>query len=371
MTKIRHNKTLFAATFGVFACSTYVYYNKDNLLINQCAKSNIFFAKCLIKMGANTNAVNWYQTPLINAIDADNLELVNILIDNGADVDFSNKMTLYPLQMAIFRNNYHMVMLLLDRGEADVNIHFDNEMSAETPLILAAADANTSEGIFELLCDVFDADINFRDRNKQTALDHAIYHENKKSATALLKYGAKRDIETLRRAVNGAIINGNFEMVSLLINQGFDINEKTSDNENILMLCVSGSMYFGNKLAMAKLLIANGIDVNCPDKDNKNAVLWATRCSINMRDKPAHRFDMLNLLLKNGVKIPEHLLASLLFAYDSEKELDIDLIKLLCNSGEDINKAISLLSENNFNEDSLEQVIKLLNENKISVDTNY
>ena len=116
----------------MFTCSAYVYYNKDNLLINQCAKSNIFFAKCLIKLGANTNAVNWYQTPLINAINADNIELVNILID----VDFSNRITIYPLQMAIFRNNYHMVLQLLDR-DANVNIQFDNGYSAETPSICA------------------------------------------------------------------------------------------------------------------------------------------------------------------------------------------------------------------------------------------
>jgi hypothetical protein len=73
--------------------------------------------KLLVNRGADLNTINNYnETPLSGLIWENNIELIQFLIDNGADVNFNN-----PILLAIRRNNIEIVRLLLDNG-ANPNI---------------------------------------------------------------------------------------------------------------------------------------------------------------------------------------------------------------------------------------------------------
>ena len=67
----------------------------------------------LIKAGAYVNAMdNISATPLINAIDnlkdKDNLQLVEMLIASGANVNFINENGVSAIRAAIFYSNKHV-----------------------------------------------------------------------------------------------------------------------------------------------------------------------------------------------------------------------------------------------------------------------
>ena len=56
------------------------------------------------------------NTALINASDKGNLEIVNFLINNGADINYQNKQGLTPAMKATERNNFYIVKFLLDKN---------------------------------------------------------------------------------------------------------------------------------------------------------------------------------------------------------------------------------------------------------------
>ena len=82
--------------------------------------------KSLIKNGADINAPNTEgEVPLMNAVSADNAEIVNLLIELKADINKTNSKGTTPLLFAARKTKLKMVNILLNNG-ADPNI-VDNE----------------------------------------------------------------------------------------------------------------------------------------------------------------------------------------------------------------------------------------------------
>jgi len=72
----------------------------------------------IIKIGANVNAPNYFETPLMNA--ANKPEIMKLFIKHGADVNASNPFGKSALFYAIQYGDYACVKMLVDQG-ADVN----------------------------------------------------------------------------------------------------------------------------------------------------------------------------------------------------------------------------------------------------------
>lgn len=90
-------------------------------LINMCIEGNIEYVEKLIKNGADINYETkdgW--TPLSYAIFSQKANLVEVLIQNGADVNYEIKGGLTPLTEAIGADDANLVELLIKNG-ADVN----------------------------------------------------------------------------------------------------------------------------------------------------------------------------------------------------------------------------------------------------------
>ena len=72
--------------------------------IDEDKEDNIFILKLLIEKGANVNFindnVNW--TPMTKAIDCNQIECVQILIENGADLNMPDPKGWTPIKSAIF-----------------------------------------------------------------------------------------------------------------------------------------------------------------------------------------------------------------------------------------------------------------------------
>lgn len=125
-------------------------------------------------------------TPLFLAIATDNIEIMDLLIAGGADVNAKAEGDVTPLILSIFKKDKKMIELLLANG-ADVNAKLDGGI---TPLHCAYLEDN--QEIIDLLI-VNGADVNAKEENglipnqaNMDIMDEAM-HLLKKVAKDLLK----------------------------------------------------------------------------------------------------------------------------------------------------------------------------------------
>jgi len=86
-------------------------------------------AKYLLSKGANINAIECDNTPLIIAARTNRLEIVRMLIDSGAAVDGLGSNGSTPLHHAAEQGHIEIVKLLIERG-ANINLTGGGNMTA-------------------------------------------------------------------------------------------------------------------------------------------------------------------------------------------------------------------------------------------------
>ena len=105
---------------------------------------------------------------LITSIYLNDIKNIKEALENGADVYFQDEQSgMSPLHVAILQNNRDIVELLLEKG-ADVNLQNN---SGDTPLHFAIAGENVE------LCNLLlnaGADVNLQNENGKTPLHHAV-----------------------------------------------------------------------------------------------------------------------------------------------------------------------------------------------------
>jgi len=204
-------------------------------------KGNMDLVKYLLTKGANTNAKDAYEnTPLLYAdkIHIDyRRSIVELLVKNNADVNAQNNRHQTPLSMAIQKEWVDIVDLLLEQG-ADVNLQayasISPDFSISSPLSLAILKGNMPI-IQSLLAK--NPDINAKNAAGRTPLCEAIANNNKQVVEMLFQQPTKPDTNILFKDwdwISESLITplclaariGDQEMVELLIAQGADIKQK-------------------------------------------------------------------------------------------------------------------------------------------------
>jgi hypothetical protein len=152
------------------------------------------------------------KTPLMQAAESGDLEMVRGLLKDGVDVNARNELGDTALLWAVKKGRPDIVRLLLDRGAA-VDAKENNGIS---PLILAAVMGRAE--IVPLLLDR-GADINATTRNGDTALIWAVAKGHNKTARLLLDRGA--DTRPTNILGNSAAMlaqaSGNKDLAQLLL----------------------------------------------------------------------------------------------------------------------------------------------------------
>lgn len=99
--------------------------NLDLDLLNAIEFNNLEEVERLIQIGANVNFndsyTNW--TPLISACMEGHIEIVDSLINHSADINMANNNGKTPLMAASESGHANVVELLLKRG---ANVHYSN-----------------------------------------------------------------------------------------------------------------------------------------------------------------------------------------------------------------------------------------------------
>ncbi|HMG34180.1 MAG TPA: ankyrin repeat domain-containing protein [Blastocatellia bacterium] len=191
------------------------------------------------------------STALHHAAGYGPLANLELLINNGADVNAKNRRSSTPLQWAI--HDEAKVRLLLSKG-ADVNT---KQAQGRTPLFLAAMLGNGVPTIRLLLAR--GADPNLASANGQTPLMMAAARGNVEAIRMLIEKEAQVNARdgAGETALMSGCTSGNADAVRLLIEKGADVKVKSKRNETALGFAATSGVQ-----ASVELLLAKGAEVN-------------------------------------------------------------------------------------------------------------
>ena len=208
------------------------------------------------------------MSQLLDAVRLNKLDLVESLIDIHDRDEIGDSV----LHYAVKYNHLDMVRLLISLG-VDVN---DRNKWCRTPLYYAVE--NDSIEMIRLLVDL---GANLNSHPVYSLLDHAHHHRSSKASLELLRLGAKWD----ERTVSWAINYPNSDLLNLLIEKGFDVNE----HSYLIIFCSCREI----KIDKLQLLLKAGANVNFCDKNNKTAL-----CHLADHTYQDDRWEEIRLLLE-------------------------------------------------------------------------
>lgn len=206
----------FFTVFMVFADSDLINFRNgvDNKMYTMITENNLAGVESLIKEGADVNAVDEYNmtTPLIAASERGYVEIAELLIENGAEVNKYVSLGVNALDKAADSGNLNVVKLLIDKG-ADVNLAKGYK---ETALMYASLSGHID--IVKYLVEK-GADLNLQNIEGVTALMLAAQIEgNIELVKFLVLSGADPNIKNINGGLASAWAGRNKEIADFLIN---------------------------------------------------------------------------------------------------------------------------------------------------------
>ena len=192
------------------------------------------------------------QTLLSYMAEIGSTLIVRLLIDEGVEIDVSNKKGQTPLWWAASNGHEAVVKLLLDK-ESEVNVKDDY---GQTPLLQAAS--NGYEVIVKLLLDK-GAEVNIKDNNGWTLLRWAASNRHEAVVKLLLDKGAEVNVKDNCEwaPLRWAASNGYKTVVKLLLDKRAEVDVKDYYGWTPLRWAALN----GHK-AVVKLLLDRGAEVH-------------------------------------------------------------------------------------------------------------
>ncbi|KAJ7210947.1 ankyrin repeat domain-containing protein [Mycena rebaudengoi] len=194
------------------------------------------------------------------------VEMVELLLEKGADVNAQGGEYGNALQAASYWGHEAIVQLLIEKG-ADVNAE-----GGEYGNALQEASYYGYEAIVQLLIEK-GADVNGQGGEYENALQAASFRGHKAVVQLLIEQGANVNAQggAYRNALQAASYYGYEAIVQLLIEKGADVNAQGGEYGNALQ----AASYWGY-LAIVQLLIEKGADVNAQGGEYGNALQAAS-----------------------------------------------------------------------------------------------
>lgn len=258
---------------------------------------------------------NTSVTPLHLAAKLGNQEIIQSLLDAGADVNATDKEGKSVLVYSVLAKKVETAKFLISNGAdasirddenrtaldyanalglpyfiADVSIDNAGETDAYGNTYLHQSCFNGQSEVVKVVLGKGEVDINAVNNDGETPLFVAVSRDNIYVSELLLNAGALPDKSTNEgfAPIHAAALNSNERMVELLIKHGADINCRDIDGETALIIAAGKGM---NNVVSE--LIEKGADVNCSDDAEHTALYYATENGFN---------EIVELLLMAGAE---------------------------------------------------------------------
>ena len=358
--------------------------NPTEGLIRATARNHIKIVKYLLAKGANVNVADKNRrTPLMYAINDQNMDMMILLLASGSEVNSVDQQGFTPLFHAVKKINYNMVRMLLEKGASkSINSRTRNGYTALYQLLLQS---NPNNRKFESKYPEFfkvvelmikhgaDITLSFDVDNASTMGYYFMSGEtshldlaanNKRLLSLFLSTDIDINNEMGRRALFRVIKNSyslylthvdSLDSIKQLIQAGLDINKKDKQGQTALFVAVQD----GNNRIVEQLLLM-GADPSVQDQSQQSALDYAIQKGYS---------DIQTLLETRGKKNPakapnyEALIESATYS-------DLSEMKRLIKAGININArnhinetALSMLLRKGDGSEKFIEVVKLLVEN--------
>ncbi|KAJ8664858.1 hypothetical protein QAD02_006520 [Eretmocerus hayati] len=258
-------------------------------LANQCSSTCLYFAaalkdcsweliKVLLDAGALLDWVdNYGYSPLAVAAKHGNYELVQRMIEAGADININQRCTNSPLELAMRHHHKNIVEILLDNG-ADVGAQDYNGCN----ILYCAADnfneSKVTESI-EILKIVLNhgASINRFDYGAYVPFQAVLRHANLEMMKLFFERGIQLEECGVQFPLHLAAMNMSGNILEYLLKSLlYDVDEVDASGSTALFIAIGAKNF-----ACFRLLIEWGADVNIPFKAVSNDLLDGYRRSVS------------------------------------------------------------------------------------------
>ncbi|MFP4288600.1 MAG: ankyrin repeat domain-containing protein [Bacteroidales bacterium] len=206
------------------------------------------------------------QSRLYNAVESDNESRVKRFLKKGDNPNGEGNPRNIPLIAAAEKNLYHMVQLLV---ENKANINIQNHIGF-TPLMEATIQRNNRIMTYLIRND---ANLEIKANNGATALMVAVNADNIRGARLLLEANANpniSDIEGNTPLMKTINLGKNPDMIALLVEFGADVNAKGLDGTPVLM-----AYPYRDRIPVYKELIAHEADLNITNAEGQTPLIKA------------------------------------------------------------------------------------------------
>ena len=322
------DKPHFAAWVGLYDVDSPKFYQRDlsaEISLNLTPNTLYYAVLCgfydlvthlAIKNPQHVNAIcGRYSFPLLAALGEGHIEVAELLLKLGANVDARERTGKTVLLKALSRpqrNLASIVKFLLEKG-ADVNardntlrnaLHlladYGGDLEVAQMLALHRADDDGKAPLYTLserdedevldharLLLEYGADVNCRDKDNQTPLYRAIGQSRLKLAGILLEHGADANVEDNNgktplhalsecRMYDDDTLDDALDHVLLLLSHGADVNCRDKDNQTPLHLAIGNHQFI-----LAQLLLEHDAEPNAENNNSKTPLHMLSELQIN------------------------------------------------------------------------------------------
>jgi ankyrin repeat protein len=338
--KAARAKTVVASTILVLASLILILVGKLGLwppLIYAANHGHLGAGKLLLDAGASTSVYDPYGggTPLTIASSKGDREMVEMLLEKGADVNAKDRVDQTALMAAYRRGDQEILKLLIEHN-ADV---LAKTGSGWTVLMMAFSDKDMHTAYMLL---------EYTGKNDAalmasvSAWKEAVSKGDEPELKRLLDVEAMRNflsIKQLELKLESAVLNDDLVAVKQILEIGLGVDTRYRTGQPLLTLACQGS--HGE---IVKLALERGADVNALDDEGRSALMSASQTG---------NYTTVSLLLDRGAQInvgDRYGQTPLIYASLAGRE---EIVKMLLERGADVRAstrggrtALSLASEN-------------------------
>jgi ankyrin repeat protein len=266
------------------------------------AEDRADIVEMLLNAGASPGSGDYGYTGLTLAVRYNHLEVFQLLLDAGADVDQGMEDDYRVIIEAAALGRLEMVKRLVEAG-ADINAYSEGD----TALMRAAY--NGHREVYDFLYPLVNAELRaYGDRHGEETIQAAlkrIEREKGKDVERFIDAAMMGEVENVRRAIaQGINVNligsnaqtalmyaanyGHMSILHLLLDAGADPNILSDGDEGLgdgmtALMHVAVSFFAGNREQVIELLVSRGADINLQGKGGKTALMWGLQYTASVQ----------------------------------------------------------------------------------------